>query len=187
MHEQHRHIRIIEESGMTAGMDEAIRRLLGRCFPTDSGVFSRTRFWNGCVPVWSVVMESGGELIGHTAVIERYIGTESGEYRIAGIGNVCIDPARRGQRLSDQILARTMDEAGKRHYDLCFLFCSRSLKSIYERVGWIVVDPPSIYRIKPDGQKEELFVGAKDKTAMFYPLKTREFPAGPINLGGRDW
>jgi len=172
---------------ITPRQDQTIRDFLCRCFPWDTAVFSKTRYWHNCAVAWSVLLEKETRLIAHLAVIERRIRVNGKMFKAAGVGNVGVDPDCRGKKLSEKILRAAMAEARNQNYDLGLLFCGKSLLPIYERAGWITVHPPRLFYSAPQGEQEILLHPADDKFLMIYPLHAPSLPPGPVDLAGIDW
>jgi GNAT superfamily N-acetyltransferase len=168
---------IVDEQAITPEMDAAIRAGLCECFPPDREVFSQTRAWHGSFPTWSVVIEQAGVVIAHAAVVEREILAGDQTVRVAGVQNVFVLPAYRGQGLCRQVMTAAMDHADLRGLDLGLLFCAPQISPPY-------VEHRRITRIDELGQSQPL---PKNNVALFYPLRLGGLPAGDLHLQGNDW
>ena len=175
-------IRIVDEKDIEPTLDQAIRDLLVVCFPHVREIYAVARRWRGNVPLYSVLLEDSDALCGHVAVVDRTIRVGSEPLRVAAIGNVAVKPACRGRRLVDGVLAAAMEEAGRRGFDCGFLFTHPPTDRIYARNGWIEVAAQTI-RVE---NNEEIEI-PPENVRMYYPLRIKDFPVGPIHLQGDKW
>lgn len=170
---------------MPEALDQAIRRALCVCFPPDVDVFSRTRAWHGSGPAYSaVLLDADGEPVAHAGVVDRTIDAGGEGLRVAGIQNVYVLPVWRGRDLSNQVLAAAMQEAAARGFDAGLLFCVPELARVYVPGGWKPLPETPVTRIDATGA--EVPIPGKN-VVMFYPLRVKTFPRGPIHLRGNDW
>ena len=176
-------IRIIDESEITDRQDGAIKKLLCRCFPKDAAIFSQRRGWHGYLPAWSVLLKDGDDLVAHASVIERAVLVGDIVLQIAGVGNVCVTPERRGEHLARLVLEKTMTEARARGYDCGMLSCNAHLEPLYTRLGWHVPTDREVIRVEV-GEEKPFREGHR---LMVYPLVVTELPPGRIHLQGDSW
>lgn len=175
---------IINESEMSKGLDEQIRKGLCICFPDDMNVFSSTRAWHGSAPAWSVVVEESDRIIAHCGIVDRIIKVDIECIHIAGIQNVFVVPDYRRQGLCEMVMNKAMEEAQVRDYHGGLLFCIPQLEKIYTRCGWKTIPREKIFRIDAQGQRIQI---PEKNIAMFYPLMRTHLPEGIISLEGNDW
>lgn len=189
----HVSLSIINEQDICSELDKAIRKTLVVCFPADCEYYQRRSWWH-CIPIYRVVgQDSKGSIVAHAAVVERRVivrrkaspsgGANLIEVRVAGIQSFCILPDYRGTGLSDQMMSAAMDEANRRTFDAGLLFCVNQLQTVYGRMGWAKLDT-AVYMT--DDREGKTLIPAKN-IAMFYPLRTKQFPIGDIDLAGTDW
>lgn len=176
--------RIIDERNMDPASDAAIRRGLCECFPGDIPVFSRTRAWHGSAAAFSVLMESGGEVVAHVGVVDRTIRAGSGRLRIGGVQNVFVLPTHRGRGMVDEIMRKSMAEAHRRGMDAGLLFCLPALEKIYARTGWQTLSLRPVWATRSTGGR---YLLNEKNITMFHPLLRRTFPEGELDLHGDDW
>jgi predicted N-acetyltransferase YhbS len=178
-------IRIMPEHAITPTQDRAIRELLCACFPADAASFNRSRGWHASMPLYSILLDNNGILCAHVGVVDRTIRAGNEPVRVAGIQNVGVHPACRGQGLADRIMIAAMNEARTRGFDCGLLYCVPRLEKVYQRTGWITLPGAAITcRDHLTGQTVQI---PSKNIAMYHPLKLAAFPAGPIDLQGTDW
>jgi len=177
------HLQVVNDSDIDPTLDLEIRRGLLICFPDDKDIFSRTRRYHGVVSLYSVIIEQNKTVCAHLDVVDRTILISQQSFRIAGVGNVYVLPDYRGKGLSDRILKVSMQQAEKRGFDYGLLFAGDYSQKIYTRNGWKKIDKRKIVRTI-EGQKTAL---SPETIPMYYPLKTADFPKGPVDLQGIDW
>jgi len=174
---------IVDEPDIDQTLDAEIKDLLCRCFPKGAEIFSRARGWHGYLPAWSVIMHDDDDLVAHTSVIDRAVLVGEEELRVAGVGNVCVAPERRGEHLAGTIMDLTMAEARKRPYDFGLLSCAARLEPIYARRGWITLEFCRVIRVE-DGQEKTF---ADGHLPMIFPLALKQLPEGRVHLQGNSW
>jgi predicted acetyltransferase len=103
--------------------------------------------------------------------------------RVAGVQGFCVLPDYRGIGLSDKMMSIAMEQANNLGFDVGLLFCLDKLRTIYGRMGWHKLDS-NVYMSDEKGGKT--LIPAKNIT-MFYPIGTKQFPPGNIDLAGTDW
>jgi hypothetical protein len=85
--------------------------------------------------------------------------------------------------IADAVMAAALAEAGKRSLQAGLLFCKPALEKVYARMGWKAVDG-AVYMEDADGGITTL---PAENIAMSIPVAIEAFPAGDIDLRGRDW
>ena len=174
---------VLEEDQISPTMDRAIRDLLCECFPADSDVFPHTRYWNDLAPEYTVVCESGQQVVGHLAITVRTITSAGKPIRVAGPLSVAVAVGQRGAGLSRRLMDEAFAEAVRRRVPFGLLFCVPELEPLYSSMGWQHTDQPVTMR---DEQGRSVPLPRKNN-AMFIELGNDSFPRGPLDLRGRDW
>lgn len=176
-------INVVDEARMPPATDAAIRRLLCDCFPADVAVFSRTRHWHGCAPLFSVVLGAGDRVVGHVGVIARTVQWGGGQVPVAGVQNVAVHPDLRGRGCGALLMSHAMAEAAHRGIPFGLLFCLPRLEKFYGALGWVTVADP-VVMADANGHG----VPSSDQSiCMVLPLSAAAPPRGLIDLQGRDW
>ena len=176
-------LEIIPEPAMPANVDQAIKNLLCDCFPPDIPIFSKTRYWHGTAPDYSLVCRSTGQVIGHVGIVVRAITAEGRTATVAGIQNLAVSREWRKTGLSGQLMTEAMEEARRRGIPFGLLFCVPGLAKFYASLGWETI-PASAVMIAAEGKEEP--IPAKNIT-MVLRLGSQAFPPGLISLQGMDW
>ncbi|KKD60089.1 GNAT family acetyltransferase [Grimontia sp. AD028] len=98
-------IQYLPDSEVNASIDAKIRALLSKSFlnNNDSEHFAQHRYYKE-MPQHRYMAWEGDELAAHIAVHEKQVSIDGIEYSIAGIAEVCVNQAFRGQGLVKQIL-----------------------------------------------------------------------------------
>jgi hypothetical protein len=81
------------------------------------------------------------------------------------------------------MMSIAMEQANRDGFDAGLLFCREQMQTVYGPMGWHKLDS-DVY-ISDDKEGKRL-IPAKNIT-MFYPIGTRQFPPGDIDLAGPDW
>jgi GNAT superfamily N-acetyltransferase len=176
---------VISENDISLNLDCAIREILVVCFPADREYFQARSWWH-CVPIYRVIGRGDEDSIAaHVAIVERtvIVGQSLLKLRVAGVQGFCVLPGCRGTGLSDKMMSIAMEQANNLGFDAGLLFCLDKLRTIYGRMGWHKLDS-NVYMSDEKGGKT--LIPAKNIT-MFYPIGTKQFPPGNIDLAGTDW
>ena len=168
---------------MPPELDAEIRRLLCRCCPNDTGVFSRTRYWHGSRPEYSVVHRDEGGMTAHVGIVVRDVLVDGHEVRIAGIQNLAVAPDVRGKGLASELMRAAMREAQTRGIPFGLLFCLPSLDPFYARLGWRRIEA-EVTMLDETGRRVPI---PGKNIAMVDELDRTPFPDGPMFLNGADW
>lgn len=188
---------VIDEEDISGDLDKALRKSLVICFPADREYYHRQSWWH-CVPVYRVIGKDDKDSItAHVAVVERSVTVGRGllKVHVAGVQSFCVLPDHRGIGLSSKMMSIAMAEANRRGFDAGLLFCRDQLQTVYDRMGWrkldsaVYMDDKACRDLAAPGEPQregKTFISAKNIT-MFYPLRTRQFPPGDIDLNGTDW
>jgi hypothetical protein len=171
-------IDFIDDAAVDAELDRQLRLLLARCFNSPGGaVFAGRRYYHE-PPRWRwYVRGASGELIAHVAVHDKVIGITSGELRIAGIAEVCVDSRQRGRGLVRELLAAAHPWLAAREIPAAMLFGDTH---VYASSGYRNIANP-IRHQRPDSGSwvVEIF-----DSAMVKPLRDFVWPEGVVDLRG---
>ena len=176
-------LKILREDQIDEGLDKSIKNGLCVCFPADKEVFSRSRFWHGTAPDWSVLIEEDSEVPAHVGIVERKIRVGNEHISVAGVQNVFVLPECRTRGFFLQIMKASMKEAGRLGHDFGLLFCVPELEKLYALCKWKLLPNRKISRADETGQEVDL---PSKNMVMYYPLACPDFPAGDIHLQGND-
>lgn len=168
---------------MRASLDKALKGLLCICFPEDRGVFSKSRYWNSVVPVYSVIVRNGQRIVGHVGIVSRTIAWNDEDFTIAGIQSLCVAPDYRGKELAKQLLAKAMEDACRRGFPAGLLFCKPKLEQFYRVQGWETVGG----RVFCESREGTIRDFSDTYVTMYLPLRKNITNAGDIDLQGIDW
>ena len=88
----------------------------------------------------ALLYEADGALAGICSLIDRTITVDGRPERIAGLGSVAVDEARRGRGLGRRLVAAAADDARARGYEFAVLFCRPDRRAFYDRLGWRLLE-----------------------------------------------
>jgi len=176
-------IELAEESTLSPTLDRGIRDLLCLCFPPDVPVFSQTRHWHGSAPEYCFYRAENGRITGHVGIVRRAIRVGARSIEVAGVQNLAVAPERRKSGLGALLMIRALAEARKRGIRFGLLFCVPGLARFYRDLGWQLQDRPFFMN---DESVARIRIPEKN-IGMTLALETEAFPAGPVDLQGRDW
>ncbi|MCP4613282.1 MAG: GNAT family N-acetyltransferase [Planctomycetes bacterium] len=176
---------VIYEEDISPQQDRALREMLVVCFPPDIEYFRRQSFWHSPAVYRVIGKNDKGSIVAHTAIVERevIVGPSSSKVRVAGIQSFCVLQDYRGMGLSNRMMSVVLEEGNKRGFDVGLLFCREQLEKVYSDMGWRKLDA-AVYM--NDDKNGKTLIPSRNMT-MFYPLNSRQFPAGDIDLAGADW
>lgn len=172
-----RHIMIIyrSDAAITDDEDRELRNLLFSCFSFNPIFLTRRYFRQSPGHRW-LVKGPAGEIVGHAAIHEKSVGTESGDLLIGGVAEVCVAANHRGLGLSKELL-RSIDEWLKaRGIAFAMLF---GQPPVYASSGYVPIEN----ELKTDSllsQHWNPFCG----TPMIKSLTQIPWPRGVIDLRG---
>ena len=87
------------------------------------------------VRLFYVLLSVAGERIGACCVVGRSVLVDGAPEPVAGLTDVLLREAWRGQGYGARMVRAAMDEAARRGYAWAMLFC-RDQRPFYERLGW---------------------------------------------------
>ena len=175
---------------MTEELAQEIMQVQQAAFPQTEEL-QRQRWYHAPLAdddLWFTV-QLKGKLIGSTRVVHRRIKAPTGEFTVAGIGNVCAHPKDAAGigagRKSLKAVQKYITEAGT--VDFGLLFCGERLRTYYGYFGWQLIEN-QIFRTDAEGNRLAERP-ADSELAMIYPgrLTVDQWPDGEIDLNGRDW
>ena len=175
-------IEIVEEKSVDKALDKSIRALLVECFPGDNNAFAKARAWHSA-PEYLLVHRKGKEVLGHVAIITREISCGRKKIRIAGIQSLAVGKKGRGTGLSQALMTDSMTEAFRRGIEFGLLFCIPELERFYATLGWKRIEEP-VFMQDEKGARAPL---PSKNIGMYLLLSGKPFPAGAVDLRGRDW
>jgi len=152
--------------------EAAIAALLTRCFTTDFGGRS---FFTHHHHLRLIVRGQG--VIGHMALMLRSVQLGGRRATVAGLAEVAIDPAHRGQGIAAALLRAAIAEAKASPADYLLLF---GVAQVYVAAGFRTVSNPLTY-VQVDGTR---VVTVGDDDLMVLPLRDAPWPDGPVDLRG---
>ena len=169
---------IIPEEKIDAELDRRLVRYLSGLFPEWAHVFAQERAWHDARPVWTTLARSQGEIVGHTAAVERTITTGwNWRYKVASLQGVSVDPEWRNRGIGRKILDLTLGEARRRGYPFAIIFCKEPLVPYYRALGWNLPDDSMIM-----WKDRALPIPMRSNCPMFQTLTDLKFPEGPIDV-----
>ena len=180
----------VSEKDLTDEHAEEIMKLQQLAFP-DGAVFKTQRWYHTPLAddhLW-FALRQGGKLIGSTLAVHRRVTTSAGDFLIAGIGNVCADPAATDVRAGRLCMKAVHDYIAESDtVDFGLLFCRLHLRTYYRWQGWKVIENP-IFATDAQGARRQTH-GESDRFVMIYPGRrpVEDWPAdGEVDLNGEDW
>jgi GNAT superfamily N-acetyltransferase len=176
-------LELIEESQIPPATDRAIRQLLCECFPADVQSYACCRAWHDSPPAYTVLARRAGLVVGHLGIVVRSVACGDVRITVAGVQSFCVAPPYRGTGLSGRLMARALDEALRRGVRFGLLFCVPELEGLYGALGWSKTDRP-VTMLDEHGQSVPT---PRKNICMLSELGQERFPAGPLDLQGRDW
>ncbi|WP_325894788.1 GNAT family N-acetyltransferase [Grimontia sp. NTOU-MAR1] len=116
-------IQYLPDSEVTDIIDQKLRLLLSASFLNnqDSEHFARQRYYKE-MPQHRYMAWEGDELAAHIAVHEKQVSIDGIEHSIAGIAEVCVNEAFRGQGLVKQLLKEVHQHRLAAEDDFALLF-----------------------------------------------------------------
>jgi predicted N-acetyltransferase YhbS len=165
----------VEETHLTEQQDAALRSLLSQAFPARATYFAKQSWWLPR-PQWRLWLEDDGVPVAHLGLERRRIGVGDVDVYVTGVGHVCTDPARRGERLGRLL----MDELRSRLTGPAFLTCADEVRGFYEAAGWVRVPGPVVM--------ENVYTTEEITDDVHAAMVLGTFPSGtPFDLRGLPW
>ncbi len=132
-------------------------------------------------PQWYVMGCIGDQLVSRVAMLERTI-TVGGVYlRIGGVTGVVTEPGWRRRGIASDLVRCAVRFLAKDHsLPYVLLTCQRRLGPFYEKLGWRIVDGPTVYD-QPDGRR------TCPGLTMIVECHGTAWPDGSIDMQGLPW
>jgi GNAT superfamily N-acetyltransferase len=163
----------VPADGLPPDLESVLRAVYQREFGWDRLVYAEPR--------WYVLGMFEGELIGRVGVLSRTISVGGAPVAVGGITGVVTEPDYRGRGVARTLVAHALaflrDE---QHLPLVMLTCNRKLGPLYEKLGWRVVEGPTVYA-QPDGPR------TCPGLTMVSESGSISWPDGRIDMRGLPW
>jgi predicted N-acetyltransferase YhbS len=127
----------------------------------------------------SFVIREAGQVIAHSGVIPRNVGTSRGDMTIAGLARVCSNPAYRGKGLGEIVVRKVFDLVDKGIFAFSLFQTSHQVSPFYEKLGAV----PTTNLIVNSHGSDPAANPFWDEVVLRYP-KNRDWPKGKIDLRG---
>ena len=163
------------DEAITDEEDRALRNLLFSCFPFNPVFLARRYFLQRPGHRW-LVTTAAGEIVGHAALHEKLVGTESGDLLIGGIAEVCVETKHRGLGVSKELLRAIEPWLRARGIAFAMLF---GQPEVYAGSGYVPIQNELRTGYLPNGHWNP-FGG----TPMIKAILHNTWPAGIIDLRG---
>lgn len=163
------------DSSVTGDEDGQLRDLFFSSFSYNP-IFLARRYLKQCPAHRWLVKGEGGEIVAHTAVHEKTIGTASGDLRVGGVAEVCVDSNHRGLGLVKAMLRSVDFWLQSRPIDFAMLFGDAR---IYASSGYL----PMTNELRAANALSRHWNPFCGKP-MIKCLSDRPWPAGLIDLRG---
>jgi predicted N-acetyltransferase YhbS len=127
----------------------------------------------------SFVVRQGKQVVGHAEVGPRTIGTVSGEFTIAALASVCVNPELRQQGLGRSLVRAAFRLVDDGDYPFALFQNYTERRAFYEALGARVIDNRIVNSLAEDPRANPFWADL----AMIYPA-AKEWPTGEIDLRG---
>ena len=161
-------LRTVPTDGLTGGELVAIRALMDVAFGDDPEEAFTDEDWEHGLGGLHVVLDDGGRIVAHAALVEREIRFDGRPLRAGYVEAVATDPGRQGRGLGTIVMAR-IGELIRSGFEIGVLGTGR--QSFYGRLGWRTWLGPSGVR-GPDGIEP-----TPDDDGYLMVLETERTPA----------
>ena len=161
-------VRRLASSELSAAEIAEIRRLLSDAFGDDPEERFEDADWEHALGGVHVVIDDGGAIVAHAAVVERELHVAGRHIRTGYVEAVATSPGRQGEGLGT-IVMEAIDEIIGADYELGAL--GTGSHQFYERLGWETWRGPAFVRT-PDGDRR-----TEDDEGYILVLRTARTPA----------
>ncbi len=127
----------------------------------------------------SYIICENDEVIAHSAILPRTIGTTAGDLVIAGLTRVGTAPEQRGRGLGEIIVRAAFAAVDAGTFPFALFQTTGVVRPFYEKLGATMVENPIINSLEHDAHGSPFW----DKEIMRYPSKG-SWPKGEIDLRG---
>jgi aminoglycoside 2'-N-acetyltransferase I len=161
-------LRTLPTAGLTRGELDAIRALMDVAFGADPEEAFTDEDWEHGLGGRHVVLDDGGRIVAHAALVERQIRFDGRPLRAAYVEAVATAPDRQAMGLGSMVMTR-VGELIRSDFEIGVLGTGR--QSFYRRLGWRTWLGPSGVR-GPEG-----FEPTPDDDGYLMVLETERTPA----------
>jgi hypothetical protein len=130
----------------------------------------------------SFVIRDAGQIIAHSGVISRTIGTTAGDMTVAGLSRVCSNPAYRGKGLGEIVVRQAFKLVGDGLFPFSLFQTSYKVRLFYEKLGAALVTNRIINSLAEDPATNPFW----DDVVLRYPSNLG-WPEGEIDLCGAGY
>ena len=131
----------------------------------------------------SLVIYDDDQVVAHTLIFERIIGTGLGQMSAMALGMVSSSPNHRGKGLGGTIVKEAFSHVDQGLFELSLFQTSHAVRPFYEKLGCCLVENPVINSLDGQHPHENPF---KDEIVMRYPAEA-SWPEGEIDLLGEGY
>ena len=140
-------LRQLRSQDLTASEIDVIRQIMRLAFWEDEEERFTDADWEHALGGIHVVLDIGGEIVAHAAVVERELHVDGRPLRTGYVEAVATTPARQGEGFGSRVMTAVDEIIGER-YELGALGTGRH--HFYQRLGWLTWMGPLFVRM-PDG------------------------------------
>lgn len=127
----------------------------------------------------SFLIRDAGQVIAHSGMIPRTIGTSAGDITVAGLSRVCSNPAYRGKGLGELVVREVFKLVDNGVFPHSLFQTNEKVRQFYEKLGAVLVTN-RIVNSRAEGPPANPFW---DEVVLRYP-QDRAWPEGEIDLRG---
>lgn len=168
-------IEFYSESDVTNFDNKKLMELLQLCFPMLK-CFETNRFYLERSDFrWFI--RNNNKIIANAVVLDKIFLSEGKKISIAGVAEICVDPAYRGKGLARKLLSEIHSWAKSQGYSFTFLY---GKTEIYRSSGYIQCNN----QLKYINHMENIEEIKQIDTAHYCPLKNESWPESLINTQG---
>jgi predicted GNAT family N-acyltransferase len=130
----------------------------------------------------SFLIREGGQIVAHSSVYPRTIGTNKGDITVLALARVCTDPKVRGRKLGDAVVRASFELVDRGVFRFALFQTTPDVRPFYERLGAVPIDNTFVNSLAPDPKVNPFWA----EVPMRYPA-TGDWPTGEIDLRGPGW
>jgi predicted acetyltransferase len=132
-------------------------------------------------PDWAVMVWEDEDMVSNIHIIERTVKVGIETVKLGGIGNIATKVEWRNRGYASAALKVAQDFLlDSLHVDFGLMIATKEMIPRYERVGWRMI-ADSLLIDQPDGRT------TLNSPVMVLPVLKKDWPKGPIDLGGLPW
>jgi predicted N-acetyltransferase YhbS len=167
--------KLIKDKNVNKNLDKHIRDLLVFCFPESADVFKKHRYYQEPPEYRWCVFNSKNDLIAHTSLHLKTIKTDAGDFRIGGIGEVCVASDYRGLGLLKMLIKKCDDFLKRERVPFALLF---GKATYYSSSGYI----PAKNKIRYLNTTTNNWIVEEVDSALYKQLGGTNWPEGIIDI-----